>query len=296
MSNLSLTNFIVNEQPVEAQNLFNGGGDSYPVLAFGEARSNVRDSRPILCRVEYGMANEPITTPNSSPVLHTAQVYGMAFICLLAGLAMGFLLHGAQPPVSPAQSAAVVLPQSPPVGTQDSAHMPRQMPSLDQMKRMADTQASPLLEKLKRDPNNNALLAQVGAIYHTTHQFKEAAAYYGKAAQADPRNVALRTKLASSLYRSGDVDGAIAQLNKALAVDPKDANALFDLGMIKLQGKKDGKGALAAWQTLLKTNPQLSADRKAMVLKLMADVMTTMGEHHAIEGLKSNDGHNSNSN
>jgi cytochrome c-type biogenesis protein CcmH/NrfG len=67
------------------------------------------------------------------------------------------------------------------------------------------------------------------------------------------------------------VDGAISQLQQALHYDPKDANALFNLGMIKWQGKQDGKGALAAWQELLKSNPQLSADRKATVQKLMTD-------------------------
>jgi cytochrome c-type biogenesis protein CcmH/NrfG len=150
------------------------------------------------------------------------------------------------------------------------------MPSMEEMKGMADKQAAPLIEKLKSDPDNSSLLVQVGAIYHSTHQFKEAAGYYGRASQVDPKNVAIRTKLASSLYRGGDVDRAIAQLNQGLAYDPKDANALFDLGMIRLHGKQDGKGALAAWQQLLKTNPELSADRKAMVQKLMADVLTTL--------------------
>ncbi len=160
------------------------------------------------------------------------------------------------------------------------------MPSLGEMKRMADRQAAPLLEKLKHDPDNSALLMQVGTIYHSTHQFKEAATYYGKAVQADPKNVVDRTKLAASLYRSGDVDGAIAQLNKALTYDPKDANSLFNLGMIKLQGKQDGKGALAAWQQLLKTNPQLSADGKATVEKLMADVLTSLSDQHRTQGAR----------
>jgi len=151
---------------------------------------------------------------------------------------------------------------------------------------MADKQAAPLLGKLKSDPNDSAVLMQIGAIYHATHQFKEAAAYYDRAVQVDPRNVALRTKLASSLYRNGDVDEAIAQLNHGLSYDPKDANSLFDLGMIRLQGKGDGKGALAAWQKLLKSNPQLSADRKAMVQKLMADVLTSLGNQHEIQGAR----------
>jgi len=158
---------------------------------------------------------------------------------------------------------------------------------------MANKQAAPLLERLKSDPNNSALLIQVGGIYHTTHQFKQAAEYYDKALQVDPKNVAIRTKLASSLFRMGDADGAIAQLNQALSYDPKDANALFDLGVVKLNGKRDSKGALAAWQRLLKSNPQLSADRKATVQKLMAAVMTTLSDQNGIEGAGSHDGHKS---
>ena len=59
------------------------------------------------------------------------------------------------------------------------------------------------------------------------------------------------------------MDGAISQLQTALQYDPKDANSLFNLGMIKWQGKQDGKGALAAWRELLKSNPQLSAEQQS---------------------------------
>jgi len=146
------------------------------------------------------------------------------------------------------------------------------MPTIEQMKQMADKKAAPLLEKLKSDRYNSDLLIEVGKIYNSTHQFKEAAGYYDKALQVTPNNVAIRTEMASCLYYSGDVDGAISQLQQSLRYDPKDANSLFNLGMVKWQGKKDGKGALAAWQLLLKSNPQLSADRKATVEKLMADI------------------------
>jgi cytochrome c-type biogenesis protein CcmH/NrfG len=146
------------------------------------------------------------------------------------------------------------------------------MPSLEDMKKMADTKAAPLIDNLKSDPNNVDLLKQVGNIYKATHQFKDAATYYDKIVQIDPKNVAMRTELASCLYYNGDVDGALSQLQQSLRYDPKDANSLFNLGVIKWQGKQDAKGALTAWQELLKTNPQLSADRKAAVEKLMADV------------------------
>ena len=115
---------------------------------------------------------------------------------------------------------------------------------------------------------------QVAHIYEATHQFKEAAGYYDRALQVDPKNVAIRTAMASCLYYSDDVDGAIRQLQQALHYDPKDANSLFNLGLIKWQGKQDSQGALAAWRELLKTNPELSAERKATVQKLMAEVQT----------------------
>jgi len=188
----------------------------------------------------------------------------MAAVCLLVGLAIGYLFRGSQSPAPPVAEARATPPTTMPAGI--GGHMP----SLEDMRGMADKKAAPLLEKLKGDPNNSDLLIQVGNIYKATHQFKEAAGYYDKALQVEPKNVAIRTEMASCLYYNGDVDAALSQLQQSLHYDPKDANSLFNLGMIKWQGKQDSKGALVAWQELLKSNPQLSADRKAEVQKLMA--------------------------
>ena len=212
------------------------------------------------------MTYEPTSDAASTESLQPMPVYLSALFCLALGLAAGYISRAHLQPMAPTPTAS------------NSTHPNPHALNLDQMKQIADRQAAPLLEKLNSSPADSALLTQVGAIYHGSHQFKEAAAYYNKAVQADPKDIALRNRLASSLYRSGDVDGAITQLNQALAYDPRDANSLFNLGMIRLQGQGDGKGALAAWQKLLKSNPQLSAERKAEVQKLMADVLTTMGE------------------
>ena len=228
--------------------------------------SESRASRAIQTTGEQGMANEPTTQPTAGLAWQAKQVYAMAVICLVVGLAIGYLFRGSQSPAAPAQPAANARPAAPAGGI--GGHMP----SLEEMKKMADTKAAPLLEKLKGDSNNSDLLIQVGNIYKATHQFKEAATYYDKALQVDPKNVAIRTEMASTLYYNGDVDGAISQLQQALRYDPKDANSLFNLGMIKWQGKQDSKGAVAAWQQLLKSNPQLSPDRKAQLQKLIADV------------------------
>ncbi len=234
------------------------------------------------------MANEPSTQPTSQSTSQSGsqsstrsdwqakQAYAMAAICLVVGLAIGYLFRGSQSPAPAKAAASVPAPANVNVQTvaAPGAHGAMgggQMPSLEDMKHMADKKAEPLLDKLKADPKNADLLIQVGNLYKSTHQFKDAAAYYDKALQMDPKNVAIRTEMASCLYYNGDADGAIRELQKSLRENPKDANSLFNLGMIKWQGKQDTKGALGAWRELLKQNPQLSADRKATVEKLIAD-------------------------
>lgn len=224
------------------------------------------------------MAGGPVAIEPVSSTIRATTVYAVVTCCLAAGLLMGYLSREVFSTPSTRADASLNAPGP------STALAKGHVPSLADLKQMADKQAAPLLEKLKNDPNDAALLMQVGAIYHTSHQFKDAAIYYGRAVQIEPRNVGLRTKLASSLYRGGDVDGALAQLSQALSDEPTDANSLFNLGMIRLRGKSDAKGALAAWQKLLKTNPQLSPDRKAEVQKLMAEVLTTMGDQGRLQG------------
>lgn len=209
------------------------------------------------------------------------RVYLMAAICMVVGLAAGYLSRGLVTSASHAVSASRMIGgtgMSDAGGPAAGSAGGTRMPTLDEMNRIADQQAAPLLAQLQSKPNDSARLSQVAAIYHGSHQFKKAAEYYSKAVEADPKDASLRSKLASSLYRSGDVDGALDQLNQALRYDPRSANALFNLGIVRLQGKGDAQGALAAWQRLLKANPQLSGERKAEVERLMADVMTNIGD------------------
>jgi len=205
------------------------------------------------------------TTTNANLGLPARQVYGIAAACLLVGLFVGYFLLGSRtnPTVAIIQPPGNVANSS----TASSGGHPKL--TLEQMKQMADVQASTFIEKSKGDPKNAALLVQIAGIYQASHQFKEAANYFDKALKIDPKNVSARTEMASCLYYSGDADGALTQLNQSLNYNPKDANSLFNLGMIKYRGKKDPAGAIAAWQQLLKTNPNL--DRKLIVEQMIAE-------------------------
>jgi cytochrome c-type biogenesis protein CcmH/NrfG len=213
--------------------------------------------------------NDKVESANQNSKWQSWQVYVMAAVCLLVGVMVGYLVRG---------SAPVATTQAPPTqsapGT--AAAPQKQMPTLDDMKRMADKQAEPLLTKLKADPNNADLLNQVGNIYRMTHQFQTAATYYQKSLDLNPKNVGPRTDLASCLYYQGDVDGAIVQLEKSLTYDPKHAGTLLNLGLIRWKGKNDSAGAIASWQKLLKFYPNY--EHKDTVEKLIAEAKTHTGK------------------
>jgi cytochrome c-type biogenesis protein CcmH/NrfG len=201
-------------------------------------------------------------SPDSTTKWQPKLVYEMATVCLLLGLGVGYLLRGSESPSAAAgtRGASSSSPAQNAMG---------QMPTLEQMKQMADKKAEPLLQQLKKDPKNKDLLLRVAYFYKSAHQFKEAAQYLEQALQLDPRNVAARTERASCLYYDNDIDGALAELQESLRISPSDANSLFNLGMIRLNGKQDSAGAIAAWQELLKTNPKL--EKKSIVEQMIVE-------------------------
>ena len=190
-------------------------------------------------------------------------VYGMATVCLLLGLSIGYLLRGSESRTAIASSPSHAAAQDP------HASGSMQMPSMEQMKAMADRKVEPLLAQLKSDPKNKDLLLRVAYFYKSAHQFKNAATYFDRAIEVDPANTAVRTEMASCLYYDGDIDGALAALQESLKQNPADANSLFNLGVIRWKGKKDASGAIAAWKELLKTNPKL--DKKPIVERMIAE-------------------------
>jgi cytochrome c-type biogenesis protein CcmH/NrfG len=187
---------------------------------------------------------------DSSSLWKPLQTYTLAVICLVIGLAIGYLLRGSA--ASPTAAAPETSAQS---AQTAQAPQPQAMPSLDQMKEMADKKAAPLLEKLKTNPNDADTLNQLGTIYRATHQFKNAIDYYQKSLDINPKNVGARTDMASCMYYLGDVDGALAQLNKSLSYDPTHAGTLMNIGIMRWKGKNDVDGAIAAWEKALKLNP-----------------------------------------
>ena len=204
---------------------------------------------------------------NSSSSTTSFSATMLYAICLMVGLLIGYLVHG--------NTVGIEMPVPVPGkgSEQIAATMPHgiasQMPTLEQMKGMADKKAEPFLQQLKADPNNAKLLFRVGKVYESAHQFEQAVAYFDQSLAQDPKDINVLAEKASCLYYLGDADSAIAAFNKALQYSPNDARALFNLGVIRWQSKGDAKGAVELWQQLLKTNPKLPSQNKAQVETLI---------------------------
>jgi len=199
----------------------------------------------------------------------SVQAYVLAVVCLLVGIAGGWFIRGSE---SPAAAAPETVNASAPAAAMGNSAAP---PTPAQMQKMADTQAAPLIEKLKADPNNAALLANIGNVYYDTQQYPTAIDYYQRALKGEPANAGVRTDMATAYWYTGDADAAIAEFQKSLSYEPNKPNTLFNLGIVEWQGKLDIDKAVAAWQKLLDTNPNYEAKDK--VLELMAQAKKHSG-------------------
>jgi tetratricopeptide (TPR) repeat protein len=135
---------------------------------------------------------------------------------------------------------------------------------------MADNQAAPLIAKLNADPKNLDLLTSIGNLYYDAQQYPVAVNYYGRVLAVKPSDAAVRTDLATALWYLGDADKAIAEFNTALKYAPSNPNTLFNLGLVKWQGKHDSAGAIADWKKLLAANPDYAS--RDQVEKMLSDV------------------------
>jgi len=184
----------------------------------------------------------------------SVQAYTLAVICLLLGVACGWLIRS-----SGSAPSAPVAATAPAPGTASPAG---QEATPEQLKAMADTQAQPLLEKLKATPSDPELLAKIGNVYYDAQQYPSAIEFYQRALKIQPENTDIRTDMATAFWYTGNSDVAIDEFRKSLTYEPNKPNALFNLGMVQWQGKMDVPAAVATWQKLLNTNPNFEGRAK----------------------------------
>lgn len=197
----------------------------------------------------------------------SAQAYLLAAFCLLLGVALGYLFRGSASPATSASAASTMQPGSAAQGQQPSA----------EAQAMVEQSAAPLLEAINKNPNDYDSLVKLGNVFYDGQQFANAIQYYERALAIQPENVDVRTDMGTAYWYSGNADKALSELQTSLKYKPGHPQTLFNLGWVRWQGKADPKGAIEAWQQLLKANPDYP--QKEQVEKYIAKA-----KEHAARG------------
>jgi tetratricopeptide (TPR) repeat protein len=110
---------------------------------------------------------------------------------------------------------------------------------------------------------------RAGNLLYDAQRYVEAIPFYQQALAHNPSDLNVSTDLGTALWYSGRADEALAQYERSLKLDPKHAQTLFNVGIVRADGKRDYAGAVAAWELLLQSNPTYPAASR--VREMIAD-------------------------
>jgi tetratricopeptide (TPR) repeat protein len=108
---------------------------------------------------------------------------------------------------------------------------------------------------LASDPRNLRANVELANRLYDAGRYGESVPYYQQAFALDPKNVNVSTDLGTALFYAGRSDEALVQFERSLTIDSKHAQTLFNIGIVRRDGKNDRKGAIESWQRLLTANP-----------------------------------------
>lgn len=105
--------------------------------------------------------------------------------------------------------------------------------------------AAQILEQgLKLDPSMNSALALSGIAEYNLGRYAAARAHFEEALRANPRDANAESYLASTLMKSGDLEAAAKCLEQITKRDPKNEEALYNLGKVYMQLSRKTLGKL----------------------------------------------------
>jgi tetratricopeptide (TPR) repeat protein len=145
--------------------------------------------------------------------------------------------------------------------------LPENHPPLDYARELAA-----LEERIRAEPQNPEYRTRIGNTYYDMGQYEKAIEAYQQSLALRPRSPSVETDLATCYHLLGDHDKALEILDTVLRYRPDFPQALFTKGIVLHSGKRDLKGAIAAWEELLRTNPKLPqrADLEQRIEQLRA--------------------------
>jgi cytochrome c-type biogenesis protein CcmH/NrfG len=177
------------------------------------------------------------------------------WLFLLIGFAIGFAaLYSWTKQRAPDVVRATPLPVDPNVPTDLSAagrsNSSEPAPPPVDMARVRE-----LTAKVKQNPRDFDSIVELANLNFDQKNYNDAVNLYKSALQIRPDALEVRTDMGTAMFYQDRFDDAIAEFQQILEKDPKNAQALFNLGVTMLHGKNDPKRALEYWEKMIDANP-----------------------------------------
>lgn len=137
-----------------------------------------------------------------------------------------------------------------------STPAPQQQATQEQS--LTEDQAKRILaleREVSTNPDNADAWTRLGNLYFDTNNYESAIRAYQKSLALSPNNANVQTDLGVMYRRNNQPQEALKAFDKAIEIDPRHEVSRFNKGIVLLHDLNDQKGAIEAWEGLVKINP-----------------------------------------
>ncbi len=185
-------------------------------------------------------------------------LYIAIVVSLVVGALGGIVFSSVQSTTYPRQAAR----PAPPAGMGQAAPAPAINPQ----------QAGRILaleRQVAANPGDVKAWVELGNLYFDANRHAKAISAYNRALELEPGNAHVLTDLGVMYRRNGQPAKAVATFDRAIAAAPQLEQAYFNKGIVLMYDLHDIDGAIAAWQALLKINPNAVASNGTPITKII---------------------------
>ena len=198
-------------------------------------------------RIEEGRAFCP--NPSMGGAELRRELLAVGAICLLIGGLLGYIV-GSQVTMKQLQEVAQARGNPPVAASPIPPGLPEGHPVIT-----TENDFENLKKAAEAAPDNSALQVDLANKLYDAGRYQDAAVYYQRVLKVDPHNVNIMTDLGTALFYSGRPDEALEEYNRSLQINPRHTQALHNLVIVYLQGKKDVDAARDALNRLKVVDP-----------------------------------------
>ena len=193
--------------------------------------------------------------------LSTTIVIGL--VCVLIGFGAGLLI----PPLLKDTGSSIRNYSQPAVQSSQEASEQKQQQAITQYEKLTAD-----------DPQNAENWIQLGNLYFDTGQYGKAINAYRESLELAPNNANVWTDLGIMYRRSSNPEEALKSFDQAIKTDPRHEQSRYNKGVVLMHDLNDTAGAIAAWEDLLRVNPDAKAPNGQSIREMVNILKSRMGE------------------